>query len=96
MLPATPQLLVVPFASAINDGPQRRHRGVKEERRILPDPLPARTGGKKLSFTARQRRRPATAGRPRKHARRGRSGKPKDVRKLASLLALEDRGWAYP
>ena len=49
------------IAAAINDRLQRELDYVEEERRILQEQLAA-TGGKKLSFTADQRRRLATAG----------------------------------
>jgi hypothetical protein len=58
----TLQLLVVMIASAIDDRLQRKLDDVEEERRILQEQLDATTGGKKLSFTADQRRRLATAG----------------------------------
>jgi hypothetical protein len=62
MLPMTLQFLVVMIASAINDRLQRKLDYVEEERRILQEQLDATTGGKKLSFTADQRPRLATAG----------------------------------
>jgi hypothetical protein len=49
------------IASAINDRLQRKLDYVEEERRILWEQVAALTGGKKLSFTARQRRRLAEA-----------------------------------
>jgi hypothetical protein len=61
MLPMTLQFLVVMIASAINDRLQRKLDYVEEERRILQEQLDATTGGKKLSFTADQRRRLVTA-----------------------------------
>ena len=57
MLPMTLQLLIVMIASAINDRLQRRLGYVEEERRILKEQSEALTGGKRLSFTAQQRRR---------------------------------------
>ena len=62
MLPATLQFLIVMIASAINDRLQRKLDYVEEERRVLREQLAAATGGKKLSFTANQRRRLAEAG----------------------------------
>ena len=50
------------IAAAINDRLQRKLDYVEEERRILQEQLDAFTGGKKVSFTADQRRRLATAG----------------------------------
>jgi hypothetical protein len=58
----TLQFLIVMIASAINDRLQRKLDYVEEERRVLRDQLDATTGGKKPSFTARQRRRLAEAG----------------------------------
>jgi hypothetical protein len=49
-------------ASAINDRLQRKPDYVEEERHIIREQLDAATVGKKLSFTADQRRRLATAG----------------------------------
>ena len=62
VLPMTLQFIIVMIASAINDRLQRKLDYVEEERRILQEHLDAATGGKKLSFTADQRRRLATAG----------------------------------
>ncbi len=62
MLPATLQLLVVMIASAINDRLQRKLDYVEAERRILWEKVEALTGGKKISFTAQQRRRLGEAG----------------------------------
>jgi putative transposase len=62
MLPMTLQFLIVMIASAINDRLQRRLDYVEEETRILKEQLQALTGGKRLSFTAQQRRRLAEAG----------------------------------
>jgi hypothetical protein len=62
MLPATLQFLIVMIASAINDRLQRKLDYVEEERRVLREQLDAATGGKKLSFSAKQRRRLAEAG----------------------------------
>jgi hypothetical protein len=62
MLPATLQFLIVMIASAINDRLQRKLDYVEEERRILWEQVEALTGGRKISFTARQRRRLAEAG----------------------------------
>jgi hypothetical protein len=62
MLPATLQFLIVMIASAINDRLQRKLDYVEEERRILWAQVEALTGGKKISFTAQQRRRLAEAG----------------------------------
>ncbi len=62
MLPATLQFLVVMIASAINDSLQRKLDYVEEERRILWEEVEALTGGKKISFTAQQRRHLAEAG----------------------------------
>jgi len=53
----TLQFLIVMIASAINDRLQRKLDYVEEERRVLREQLEAGTGGKKLSFTAAQRRR---------------------------------------
>jgi hypothetical protein len=50
------------IATAINDRLQRKLDYVEEERRILREKLDAVTGGKKILFTAEQRRRLATAG----------------------------------
>ena len=57
MLPMTLQFLIVMIASAINDRLQRKLDYVEEERRVLREQLDAATGGKKLSFSAKQRRR---------------------------------------
>ena len=62
MLPMTLQFIIVMIASAISDRLQRRLDYVEEESRILQEHLDADPGGKKLSFTADQRRRLATAG----------------------------------
>jgi len=62
MLPATLQFLIVMIASAINDRLQRKLDYVEEERRILREQVEALTGGKKISFSAQQRRRLAEAG----------------------------------
>jgi putative transposase len=62
MLPTTLQFLIVMIASAINDRLQRKLDYVEEERRVLREQLNAATAGKKLSFTANQRRRLAEAG----------------------------------
>jgi len=62
MLPMKLQFLIVMIASAINDRLQRKLDYVEEERRVLRERLEAATGGKKLSFTANQRRRLAEAG----------------------------------
>jgi putative transposase len=62
MLPATLQFLIVMIASAINDRLQRKLDYVEEERRVLREQLDAATAGKKLSFTANQRRRLGEAG----------------------------------
>ena len=62
MLPATLQFLIVTIASAINDRLQRKLDYVEEERRILWEEVEALTRGKKISFTAHQRRRLAEAG----------------------------------
>jgi hypothetical protein len=53
----TLQSLIVMIASAINDRLRRKLDYVEEERRIRQEQLDALTGGKKLSFTAHQRRR---------------------------------------
>jgi hypothetical protein len=126
MSPMTLQFLIVMIASAINDRLQRKLDYVEEERRVLREQLEAATGGKRLSFTARQRRRLAEAGKlltpeerrkccqlvkpatilgwfrqvaARKYdsseARRGRPGKPRDVRKLVIEMALANPGWGY-
>ena len=58
----TLQFLIAMIAAAINDRLQRKLDYVEEERRILQEQLDALTGGKKVSFTADQRRRLATAG----------------------------------
>jgi hypothetical protein len=58
----TLQFLIAMIAAAINDRRQRKLFYVEEERHILQEQLDALTGGKKLSFTAHQRRRLATAG----------------------------------
>jgi hypothetical protein len=58
----TLQFIIVRIASAINDRLQRKLDYVGEERRILQEQLDAATGGKKLSSTARRRRRLAEAG----------------------------------
>ena len=62
MLPMTLQFIIVMIASAINDRLQRKLDYVEEERRILQEQLGDLTGGKKIAFTAAQRRRLATAG----------------------------------
>ena len=62
MLPMTLQFIIVMIASAINDRLQRKLDYVEEERRVLREQLDAATDCKKLSFTADQRRRLATAG----------------------------------
>jgi len=62
MLPMTLQFIIVMIASAINDRLQRKLDYLEEERRILREQLDAVNGGKKLSFTADQRRRLAVAG----------------------------------
>jgi putative transposase len=62
MLPMTLQFIIVMIAAAINDRLQRKLDYVEEERCILQEQLDAATAGKKLSFTADQRRRLATAG----------------------------------
>ena len=62
MLPMTLQFIIVMIAAAINDRLQRKLDYVEEERRILQEQLDTATGGKKLSFTADQRRRLATTG----------------------------------
>jgi hypothetical protein len=62
MLPMTVQFIIVMIASAINERLQRKLDYVEEERRIFQEQLDAVTGGKKLFFTADQRRRLATAG----------------------------------
>ena len=62
MLPMTLQFLIVMIASAIDDRLQRKLDYVEEERRILKEQIDALTGGKRLSFTAHQRRRLAEAG----------------------------------
>jgi hypothetical protein len=55
-------MLPMTLQSAINDRLQRKLDYVEEERRILQEQLDTATGGKKLSFTADQRHRLATAG----------------------------------
>jgi transposase len=62
MLPATLQFLILMIASAINDRLQRKLDYVEEERRVLREQLEAATGGRKVSFSASQRRRLAEAG----------------------------------
>jgi len=62
MLPATLQLLIVVIATAINDRLQRKLDYTREEVSVLKEQLAALTGGKKPSFTARQRHRLAEAG----------------------------------
>ena len=62
MLPMTLQFLIAMIAAAINDRLQRKLDYVEEERRVLQEQLDALTGGKKVSFTADQRRRLAAAG----------------------------------
>ena len=62
MLPATLQFFIVMIASAINDRLQRKLDYVEAERRILWEQVEALAGGKKISFTAQQRRRLAEAG----------------------------------
>ena len=62
MLPATLQFLIVAIASVSNDRLQRKLDYVEEERRILREQVEALTGGKKISFSAQQRRRLAEAG----------------------------------
>jgi hypothetical protein len=62
MLPATLQFLIVMIATAINDRLQRKLDYTREEVSVLKEQLAALTGGKKPSFTARQRRRLAEAG----------------------------------
>jgi hypothetical protein len=58
----TLQFIIVMIASAINDRLQRKLDYLEEERRIPREQLDAVNGGKKLSFTADQRRRLAVAG----------------------------------
>lgn len=62
MLPVTLQFIIVMIASAINDRLQRKLDYVEAERRIPQEQLDAATGGKKLSFTADQRRGLSSAG----------------------------------
>jgi hypothetical protein len=62
MLPATLQFLIVMIASAINDRLQRKFDYAQEEVRVLQEVLHAITGRDKISFTPKQRRRLATAG----------------------------------
>jgi hypothetical protein len=62
ILPATLQFLIVLIASAIDDRRQRKLDYLEEERRVLREQLDAAAAGKKLSFTANQRRRLAEAG----------------------------------
>ncbi len=63
MLPMTLQFLVVMIAAAINDRLQRKLDYTQEEVSVLREQLTALTVGKRLFFTADQRRRLATAGR---------------------------------
>jgi hypothetical protein len=62
MLPATLQFLILMIASAINDRLQRKLDYVEEERRVLREQLEDATGGRRVSFSANQRRRLAEAG----------------------------------
>ena len=62
MLPMTLQFIIVMIASAINDRLQRKLDYLEEEGRILRERLDSVTGGKKIPFSADQRRRLATAG----------------------------------
>jgi putative transposase len=124
MLPATLQFLIVMIATAINDRLQRNLDYTREEVSVLKEQRAALTG--EPSFTARQRRRLAEAGKlltpderrqgcqlvkparilawfrqiaARKYdsskARRGRPGKPKDVRKLVVEMAMANLHWGY-
>jgi hypothetical protein len=56
------QFIVVMIAAAISDRLQRKLDCVEEERRVLKEQLHTVTVGKKLAFTAQQRRRLAEAG----------------------------------
>jgi hypothetical protein len=125
MLPMTLQFLIVMIATAINDRLQRNLDYTREEVSVLKEQRAALTG--EPSFTARQRRRLAEAGKlltpderrqccqlvkpatilawsrqiaARKYdsskARRGRPGKPKDVRKLVSCGVGRRTGMAPP
>ena len=62
MLPTTLQFLIVMIATAINDRLQRKPDYTREEVGVLEEQLASLTGGKKICFTARQRRRLAEAG----------------------------------
>jgi putative transposase len=62
MLPTTLQFIIVMIAAAINDRLQRKLDYVEAERRVLKEQLHTVTVGKKLAFTAEQRRRLAEAG----------------------------------
>jgi hypothetical protein len=62
MLPMRLQFIIVMIATAIDDRLQRKLDYVEEERRILRERLDAVVGGKKISFTAEQRRRLTKAG----------------------------------
>jgi hypothetical protein len=62
MLPTTLQFLIVVIATTINERLQRKLDYTREEVSVLKEQVAALTGGKKLSFSARQRRRLATAG----------------------------------
>jgi putative transposase len=62
MLPTTLQFLIIMIATAINDRLQRKLDYTREEVSVLKEQLAALTGGKKICFTAHQRRRLAEAG----------------------------------
>ena len=62
MLPTTLQFLIVAIATAIADRLQRKLDYTREVVSVLEEQLAALTGGKKICFTARQRRRLAEAG----------------------------------
>jgi putative transposase len=62
VLPSTLQFVIAMIASAINERMQRKLDYAQEEIRVLKEMLRGVTGGRRLSFTADQRRRLALAG----------------------------------
>jgi len=62
MLPMTLQFLVAMIAAAINDRARRKCLYLAEEVHVLKEQVETLSAGKKLAFTADQRRRLAIAG----------------------------------